>query len=329
MIFQFFLRKCKTPVWSIGIYRNRCLLDSGMFDKNLLNNFINPVLTAKDVTDFTAEFVADPFILKEKSKWYMFFEVLCKYDDKGYIGLATSELGYVWKYEKIILDESFHLSYPYVFKYSNEHYMIPECGQSGFIKLYKADKFPEEWSCIANLIEGDFGDASIFEYDEKLWIISEKKTKSGERNINLHLYYSTNLFGEWIEHPKSPIVKNNIHMARPAGRVIVDKEKIFRFAQDDGPYYGKRIRMFEITKLTINDYEENEIKINLNGTKNKNEWNADGMHHIDIHKLDENEWLACVDGHFFREKTYLCLILKKITMRFFKYIFKMKKVIQR
>lgn len=328
MRFKFYIKKCKIPIWSIGIYKYQSALNSELLDNKLLNNFQNPVLTAKDVKDFIAEFVADPFMVREGSKWYMFFEVLCKYDNKGYIGLATSDSGEKWEYQKIILAESFHLSYPYVFKYLNEYYMMPECGESGYIKLYKADKFPEKWICIKDLIEGEFRDASIFERENKFWILAEKR-KGEERNVNLHLYYSENLFYGWKEHPKSPIVKNSIHMARPAGRIIVDNEKIFRFAQDDDPYYGKRIRMFQITKITTDDYEEKEIEINLKGTEREREWNSAGMHHIDIHELELNQWIACVDGHFFKERTVLYLKIEKIVIKILKYILKIRKLIKK
>jgi hypothetical protein len=25
-------------------------------------------------------------------------------------------------------------------------------------------------------------------------------------------------------------------------------------------------------------------------------WNAGGMHHVDVHRLEDGYWLACVDG---------------------------------
>ena len=33
----------------------------------------SPVLTASDVNDISATFVADPFMIKSSNKWYMFF----------------------------------------------------------------------------------------------------------------------------------------------------------------------------------------------------------------------------------------------------------------
>ena len=74
----------------------------------------NPVLTADDVTDVEAEFVADPFMFHENGTWYMFFEVYNLDNDQGDVGLATSSDGLHWDYEQIVLSDDMHHSYPFV-----------------------------------------------------------------------------------------------------------------------------------------------------------------------------------------------------------------------
>ncbi len=61
----------KTKIWSIGIYAG-----SPPFDLKPIRDDVNPVLSSKDVTDRDAVFVADPFMVKDGSTWYMFFEVM-------------------------------------------------------------------------------------------------------------------------------------------------------------------------------------------------------------------------------------------------------------
>ena len=60
----------KENYWAIGIYRGLSPFEMGP-DKKIRN----PVLSAADVTDVIAEFVADPFMVWEGNTWYMFFEV--------------------------------------------------------------------------------------------------------------------------------------------------------------------------------------------------------------------------------------------------------------
>src|ERR1043165_3225277 len=99
----------------------------------------------------------------------------------------------------------------------------------------------------------------------------------------------------------SPVVENDNRKARPAGRVLVQDEKVIRFAQDCYPAYGTRVRAFEITELTATTYEERENKHGPVLTSSGRGWNCTGMHHVDPHQMDGEQWIACVDG--FQTKT--------------------------
>jgi hypothetical protein len=275
--------------WSIGIY-----VGDSPYHFWQAKNVRNPVLTAKDVTDRKAEFVADPFMVKEQGIWYMFFEVLNRTTQKGEIGFAESLDGFRWKYQRIVLSEPFHLSYPYVFKWENEFYMIPESYEKKVIRLYKASHFPDQWEFSAELLKGsDFQDSSIFYY-EKIWLLFTCPTL---QNDVLKLFYAENLKGPWFEHPANPVVAENSHIARPGGRVLVLGDKVIRYTQDDHPVYGGCLNAFEITKLTMADYEEKEYQANPMLKASRNGWNKDGMHHIDPHHLRDDVWIACVDGN--------------------------------
>lgn len=279
----------KKGEWAIGIYTGSSPL---IFSSP--QTVKNPVLTAKDISDIPAAFVADPFMIREGSTWYMFFEVLNKKTNQGDIGLATSDDGMSWTYKKIVLNEEFHLSYPYVFKWNNEFYMVPETYQDNSVRLYRAIDFPEKWSFVTTLLKGIYVDSSIFQHNEKWWILTEPNPL--ENNM-LALYYADKLTGPWIEHPMSPVIKDDPNIARPGGRVIIFDNRIFRYAQDDEPSYGNQVWAFEITKLTTTNYEEKQVDkfpiLKADGTG----WNGKGMHHIDPHQIGENQWIAAVDGY--------------------------------
>ncbi len=280
----------KKERWSIGIYTGKSPVDL-----DAPKEIKNPVLTRRNVSDVRAGFVADPFMIKVDSTWFMFFEVLNQQTRRGEIGLATSEDTVNWKYEKIVLAEPFHLSYPYVFEWMNEYYMIPESHQANSIRLYKASKFPTEWSFVGNIKSGaSFLDASIFRHADKWWLFTE--TNPQHNFDTLRLYYADELLGSWIEHPKSPIISGNAHIARPGGRVLVMNDKIIRYTQDCQPDYGTQLRAFEITELTTTSYQEREINQNLVLKPTGVGWNGAGMHHIDPHLIHEEQWIACVDG---------------------------------
>ncbi|OOP56072.1 MAG: hypothetical protein AYP45_11205 [Candidatus Brocadia carolinensis] len=276
--------------WSIGI----C---TGTSPFSFVSSEVvkNPVITGKDVTDRNASFVADPFMLRVDNIWCMFFEVMNKKTNKGEIGLAMSNNEWNWTYQQIVLAEPFHLSYPYVFAWMNDYYMIPESYQTGSVRLYKASKFPVEWSFVGTLLSGGvFLDSSLFYVNNHWWMFTE--TNPNHKYDTLRLYYADNLMGPWLEHPKSPIITENAHIARPAGRVVLIDGELVRYTQDCYPMYGTQVRAFKITHLTTADYHEQEACDNPVLKPSGIGWNKSGMHHIDAHRIDDGQWIACVDG---------------------------------
>jgi len=287
----------QSEIWSIGLYK--------MLWKNNRFNFLepkeirNPILTAGDIKDRKAEFVADPFLIYEKGIYYIFFEV-CG-NSKENIGLAISKDGYEWEYQKIVLDEPFNVAYPCIFRWSDKYYMTPETYKTNSVRLYKAVEFPFKWKFVKTLVERkDFADPTILLHENKLWLFVSEAT-----SVNLYLYYADTLEGTWEEHPMSPVIKNDPTKARPGGNAISIDNRLIRIAQNDYPYYGNSIRAFEIIKLNHGDYEECELKDSPLLAASGTGWNKDGMHQLSTYKINENEFLACVDGKRHKKKYYL------------------------
>ncbi|HEV8169020.1 MAG TPA: hypothetical protein VGP59_06725 [Pyrinomonadaceae bacterium] len=270
-------------MWSISIYRG---------DSPFSLEPADPVLTKDSVTDVPAAFVADPFMLRHDDAWHMFFEVMNAERNRGEIGLATSDDALSWTYQQIVLKESFHLSYPHVFEFRNEYFMVPETLAAGAVCLYKADDFPSRWSCVAKLVEGQFADPTIFHFNDRWWMFA---CSTPYQHDTLRLFNASALTGPWMEHPQSPIINGDKRRARPAGRVLELDNKLFRFAQDCVPQYGSGVSTFEITRLTPTTYTEVEIGHGPLLKASGNGWNASGMHHIDARQYN-GQWLACVDG---------------------------------
>ena len=272
-------------MWSIAIYK-------GDSPYHLLPAAQVPNLTRANVTDVPTTFLADPFMIRAGS-WHMFFEVLLT-SNKGEIGLATSDNGRDWNYQRIVLREQFHLSYPYVFEWDGAYYMIPETLGAKAVCLYKADDFPTRWSLKARLLEGPHADPSIVRFADRWWLFS---CSTPYQHDTLRLYFADELTGPWREHPKSPIIRNDKRRARPAGRVLTFDDKLIRFAQDCGPRYGSRVRAFDVIELTTTHYVEVENPASPILQPNGAGWNALGMHHVDAHQQTDGSWLACVDGY--------------------------------
>lgn len=291
----FFYRKKLVPQtpphdcqWSIGIYEG-----VSPFTLQPPINITNPILSPCDVSDGQSILVADPFGVRYEDKHYLFFEseVKTKTGYRGKIALASSEDGTTWHYEKVVLNEPFHLSYPYVFIWENQFYLIPESRQFRQIRLYRAVSFPFHWELDTILLKGKrFADNSLFFYNDIWWLF----TDSG--NSTLRLYFSPHLKGPYKQHQKSPIRKKDPHYARPAGRVILYQNNPIRFAQDTLPIYGSKVWGFKITTLTTKAYSEEPITTPVLDASGAG-WNSHGMHTVDATQLPDGSWRAFVDGY--------------------------------
>jgi len=277
----------RRTIWSIGIYKGPTPLSLAPWP-----GVEEPLFSASQVTDVPAEGVADPFLTREGSTWYLFFEILNRESGRGEIGYARSTDLVHWSYGKDVLKEPFHLSYPCVFQWEGTWYMVPESNQALSVRLYKAVRFPDEWTYVGDLLRGaHFVDSTIFRHGGKWWIFT-----SYPENDLLDLFYSEKLQGPYTKHPASPVVRGDRKRARPGGRVVEWRGKVIRFAQDAYPRYGHRIRAFLVKKLTPTEYVEEEVPMDpVLGASGKG-WNADGMHQVSPIPLPSGGWAAGVDG---------------------------------
>ena len=284
-------------IWSIGIYD----LDVNGRSLKFLARQDNPVLTAADVKDTPARYVADPFLIQEQDRYYLFFEVLGV--DNGVIALASSDDGRRWRYERIVLDEPFHLSYPCVFKWQNDYYMIPESVAVNSVRLYKATHFPYEWHFVKTLItDRPLVDSQVLYHQGVLWLFSASRD-----NRNLYLFSADRPEGPWREHPKSPIIRGNDRDARPAGNILDTGDRLIRFSQDDAKVYGQAVRGFEIVMLTRDEYRERPLAGNPLLKDSGAGWNGMGMHQISARPVSRGRWIVAVDGQQRSDQYVFCL----------------------
>jgi hypothetical protein len=253
----------------------------------------NPVLTANEITDVDAEYVADPFLFYENNTWYMFFEVFVRSTGRGEIGIASSLEGFHWSYEQIVLSEGFHLSFPLVLKYNGTYYMIPETHELNEVRIYEATTFPYAWVYNSTIVSGKpFIDPSIFWYNHTWWMFASEAEGYNET----YLYFSDNLLTGWVEHPKSPIVCDDTSKARPGGRSFVfNSDHVIRIAQKCDVTYGEQVRVFEVDILTKSNYAEHEIAKSPILRKTLLGWNSHGMHQFDLWWTGDY-WLCVADG---------------------------------
>ena len=276
----------KTGPWSIGIYEG-----NSPFNLQPASSAKNPVISAKDVSDIDAVFAADPFFIQSNHQFFLFFEALNRSTNAGDIAYAESQDGYHWKYKKVVIDEPFHLSFPYVFEWQGVYYMIPESNRDYSLRLYRATNFPDKWELDTILLSGyKFVDPAIVRHQNRWWLF----LSSVDDDI-LNIYFSDSLHQGWRPHPLNPVVKFNRHIARPGGRIFQYDGKLYRMAQDDEPEYGLQVFAVEILELTDSTYKEQPIMDKPIVAGSGRGWNKAGMHHVDLLPVG-NKWIAVTDG---------------------------------
>lgn len=277
----------RNNIWTIHIWGG-----SSPFQLAPLSATKTPILSAEHVTDIQASYVADPFLVNEGGRWYMFFEVFERGSKRGIISVAMSDDSRSWTYGGVVLREDFHLSYPYVFKNDGTYYMIPETAEAEAVRLYRATDFPNQWSLVGELLPGVHRDPSIVYFDGLWWLFSLTK----ENNTNaLRLHFASELTGNWTEHPSSPLIADNPHITRPGGRILRYNDRLYRIAQDTLPVYGLQLFAFEILELSTESYVERLVGDGPILRGKRKAWYRERIHHLDAHEIGEGSWIAAID----------------------------------
>ncbi|HEX6393019.1 MAG TPA: hypothetical protein VFZ97_06225 [Acidimicrobiales bacterium] len=198
---------------------------------------------------------ADPFLIEHSGQHWLFVEDYVYANNRA--RLVCFELSDNGGQEIVpVLDEPYHLSYPFVFRRQGEVFMIPESGQTGTIELYRSTSFPDRWEPLGPILSRVWAsDATVAEYAGLLWLFVTLARSGMHPSDELHLYFATDLMGPWQAHPMNPIV-NDVRAGRAAGRPYLMDGTLIRPAQDSASRYGHAINFQAVTLLTVDDYKE-------------------------------------------------------------------------
>jgi hypothetical protein len=205
-------------------------------------------------------FLADPFGLVDENnqqRLHIFYETYPFKNARGKLDYVLYDRSF--GPEQKLIEEPFHLSYPFPVKHNDEYYLVPESYEANSVFMYKAVNFPLTWEKSHILLESFAGvDSTIIKHDDTYWMFTTER-KDGFRH-NLKLFYAEDLLAEWIPHPKNP-VKTDIRSARPAGTPFRYNGDWYRPSMDYSQKIEGRIYLNKVLKLTRTEYEEIPVKI--------------------------------------------------------------------
>ena len=203
-------------------------------------------------------FWADPFPVEAGGRCFVFVEEWLYRRGKGRISVLELEGDTVME-AGTALEESHHLSHPFLFRWNGRLYMIPESGGARRVELYRCLSFPLRWERDRVLLDGLSGvDATLEEIDGAWWMFLNVGKRGISNHDELHLYYADSPLGPWREHARNP-VKSDARSARPAGRLIRDDGQLLRPAQDCTPRYGSAVCLQRILELTPDRFAEEPV----------------------------------------------------------------------
>ena len=211
------------------------------------------------VTPPKDRFYADPFLIRRDGKDFLFFEDYPFDFGKGMISFVEFDERGNYSQPRVALEREYHLSYPFIFEHDETIYMVPESLEARRVDLYRAAEFPRVWTFEKTLLEDvPAVDPTIFFLDGKFWLFVSGISSAKCINEELHLFYSSALYGKWMPHPKNPIV-SDVRRARPAGHLFLHEGRLIRPAQDCSPRYGRAVCFNHIEELSETEYRERSI----------------------------------------------------------------------
>lgn len=195
-------------------------------------------------------FLADPFGHWRDGKLHVFVET---YDYRLRVG-AIEVLIYDSEGRLLergpVLNEPWHLSYPFIFEGEGETWMLPEAHRSGGLTLYRAVDYPYRWEAAARIaLDHVAVDASPIFHDGLWWLFYTSASQEAHKMEALHVAWAKSLTGPWTPHSGNP-VRMDRASARPGGTPCIIDGRIILPVQDCSRTYGGAIRPLRIDRLT-------------------------------------------------------------------------------
>lgn len=257
---------------------------SGSFDPDRMSQ-------AAEVHPPADEFWADPFLFRIPGgkDVLVFFENYEFSTGRGKISVGRLDGNNV-VYLGDALITPYHLSYPFVYEYDGDIYMIPETAQSRQVEIWKAVDFPLGWTLHKTVLQGSScADTTLFEHDGSWWMFTNMSIDSFDDHCSeLHVFkIDSPLLNEIEPHELNPVI-TDARTARNAGRIAVRDGKLTRLAQNNAHHYGYGFSLMEIENLSLKEYREKCVYSAEPGF-------APGI--CSTHHLDELDGIHIFDGY--------------------------------
>ena len=289
LLWKKLLQKCRRK-WNDALYFMQWFL---LYD--IREGISTSFWRFKHITPPKDRFWADPFIVARDNKYYVFIEEFPYATQKGHISLIVMNKDGSFEPPVRVLEAPYHLSYPFVFEFESNLYLIPESSANRTVELYKCTAFPLKWEFQRNLMNNcEVVDTTLFQWQGRWWMfLNQIQTEGASSWDELFLHYSDSPFSDnWTPHQRNPVV-SDARSARPAGRLFVRDGRLYRPSQNCSGRYGYGFNICEITKLTETEYEEKIV------SRVEPKWDKNV---VSTHTINYEDGLTIIDGQLRRRR---------------------------
>jgi hypothetical protein len=177
--------------------------------------------------------LADSLIVSRENNTYLFVEAFEKKTRLGRLGVLSFD-GDDFSNFRIVLEENYHLSYPYVFEYMGRYYMIPESSGNNTMDIYEAEEFPYKWNKIKTLARGQYVDTTVIQ-EEGAFFKFFSYDMEHYKMIKGMLNMDTLEISQLIEQD------DYVYERRAGGNVFSENGIFYRAVQNNKYFYGQSL----------------------------------------------------------------------------------------
>ena len=211
---------------------------------------------------------ADPFAIRQRGRLVVFFEEYLYAEGRGIISCVEIDEAPVISplrdlESRPVIDQPYHMSYPFLFRHSGALFMLPETSAKKTIEIWRCMEFPYTWQLEKTVARGlSAVDSTLLRHNGRWWLFTNLDRSGMCDPCNeLHIFHADDPLGsEWAPHPGNPVLVD-VRRARMAGGFLRAADgALLRCGQVQGKSYGENVSLNRIETLNETTYVERPVR---------------------------------------------------------------------
>ena len=237
---------------------------------------------------------ADPFLVSENGVVYLFFERYDRTRKRGELAVAVVNENLSITDAECIISRPYHLSFPNVFKYKNQYYIIPETQSNHTIEIYKAVNFPYKWELHKTILNNISAvDTIILNKDDDGLILHTSVAELDSCNVENWMIQLDNAFNVL---GSKKIKDFSEYGNRNGGSLVSENGFLYRIGQDcRNGEYGKGLVIYKTDGIS-------EKEVRYCGLE---QFGVMDSKYSGIHTYNSCALMEVIDLRYFRKRNFL------------------------